>query len=464
MEDWQGCLSPSCQTALLNARHRVESRDGHAITVEDFLLALLDGEARLVQFLRNRGIDQDELIRTIQCEQPIVTTVSGEDMLSSQLQYWFSTARELSESPWLDWPLLLKVLTGGAERLQGKAYVAVLEQVGAWPEQSSELPCEPPHQGAPSGPVVITDAEWLQLAEDVAVAAQTSSLPLIWVGGPRGAGKTSWLQSLLPLLHQGAVVMDLRREAEVLSSECPVFPEECTEAPALVLDNLSPADLEWMLGREDHVAQSLVMGYPGAIVLVGPDSPQDRQAVTALERLTGRPLERYGFPAASVSQIHAVLTAHQSRLEKRWRVQISASALAYAARMPATDYREPGKALELLERAAARVVLFAEHGPRESLRLAGEIDSLRQQHLVALARQQPVVELESALQRLSLERAASEVGWHERNASGRLYSVLADDVRHELERRQLRFDRPRHPVLVDAAPSLGAYASVPGEA
>lgn len=89
---------PLCQTALQRARDSVAQRGGYAITVEDFLLALLDGEPAICGFLRSRGVDLDELTRTIQCEQPIVTEVGGEGQLSSQLMYWFSSARELSNA------------------------------------------------------------------------------------------------------------------------------------------------------------------------------------------------------------------------------------------------------------------------------------------------------------------------------------------------------------------------------
>ena len=130
MEDWQGCLSPRCQTALQQARSSVLDRGGAAITIEDFLLALVDQEPALTTFLRQRGVDLDELTRTIQCEQPIVTEIRSEQLLSSQLQYWLALSREISPSPWLDWPTLLKTLTCSADRLAGKAYVSVLEQVG----------------------------------------------------------------------------------------------------------------------------------------------------------------------------------------------------------------------------------------------------------------------------------------------------------------------------------------------
>lgn len=50
MDDWQGCLDPQCQTALLRARESVERRGGSVITVEDYLLALLDSAPGIVRF------------------------------------------------------------------------------------------------------------------------------------------------------------------------------------------------------------------------------------------------------------------------------------------------------------------------------------------------------------------------------------------------------------------------------
>ncbi|MCS5563910.1 MAG: hypothetical protein NZ728_06650, partial [Oleiphilaceae bacterium] len=133
MDDWQGCLAPDCQAALVQARDGVSERGGAVVTVEDFLLALLDTCIELPRFLRRCGVDLDELVRTVQCEQPIITEVGGDGALSSQLIDWLARAREVSDSPWLDWGLLLRVLSVGVERLRDKAYVAVLEQVSQWP-------------------------------------------------------------------------------------------------------------------------------------------------------------------------------------------------------------------------------------------------------------------------------------------------------------------------------------------
>ena len=88
--------------------------------------------------------------------------------MSSQLMYWFSSARELSNAPWLDWPILLSVLTRNAERLQEKAYVAVLELVDRWPAADEQQQvAETSDKG--DTPVVITDLDWLELAEDVSI-------------------------------------------------------------------------------------------------------------------------------------------------------------------------------------------------------------------------------------------------------------------------------------------------------
>jgi len=173
MDDWQGCLDPQCQTALLRARESVERRGGSVITAEDYLLALLDSAPAIARFLRGCGVDMDELTRTIQCEQPIVTEVGGEGQLSSQLMYWFAAAREASDAPWLGWSHLLEALVRHADRLQQKAYVAVFELVTRWPDPSDER--EPaPIDEFQRAPVVVADSAWVELAEDVAISLSAS--------------------------------------------------------------------------------------------------------------------------------------------------------------------------------------------------------------------------------------------------------------------------------------------------
>lgn len=449
MEDWQGCLSPLCQTALQRARDSVAQRGGYAITVEDFLLALLDDEPAICGFLRGRGVDIDELTRTIQCEQPIVTEVGGEGQLSSQLMYWFSVARELSDAPWLDWPILLSVLTRNAERLQEKAYVAVLELVDRWPAADDQQQvAEISDKG--DAPVVITDLEWLELAEDVSITLVSVPRALVWVKGERGTGKTSWLQALLPFLYCGFIRLDLRNEAEIMASENPAIPSKGIDRkdyPALVLDNVSPVDLAAMMAPELSVARSLVTGYPGPVVMLGPDSPEVEAAVGQLERCLGRDFDIFDMPGTSTGQKLAILTAHQPAIEKRWNIELSQTLIRHAASSRSRLVGSPGGMIQWVERAAARLNLLAERGPIEGMVLAGKTDTLRRQSLVAMARQQPTEALERSLESLAVERAAAEVAWHERKAEGTLRTLKIDDLRHELERWVAARPGPVHYVV-----------------
>merc|ERR1712023_368011 len=134
----------------------------------------------------------------------------GEGQLSSQLMYWFAAAREVSEAPWLGWSQLLETLVRRAERLQEKAYVAVLELVARWPDQTGDRD-PPPIYERQRAPVVVTDSAWIELAEDVAVSLETSPSAMVWVRGERGSGKTAWLQTLLSALEQDCVELDLRQ-------------------------------------------------------------------------------------------------------------------------------------------------------------------------------------------------------------------------------------------------------------
>ena len=449
MEDWQGCLSPLCQTALQRARDSVAQRGGYAITVEDFLLALLDGEPAICGFLRSRGVDLDELTRTIQCEQPIVTEVGGEGQLSSQLMYWFSVARELSDAPWLDWPILLSVLTCNAERLQEKAYVAVLELVDRWPAADDQQQVAETSDKV-DAPVVVTDLEWLELAEDVSINLVSVPKALVWVKGERGTGKTSWLQALLPFLYCGFIRLDLRNEAEIMASDNPAIPSKGIDRkdyPALVLDNVSPADLAAMMAPELSVARSLVTGYPGPVVMLGPDSPEAEAAVGQLERCLGRDFDIFDMPGTSTGQKIAILTAHQPAIEKRWNIELSQTLIRYAASSRSRLVGSPGGMIQWVERAAARLNLFSERGSIEGMALAGRTDTLRRQSLVAIARQQPTEALERTLESLAIDRAAAEVAWHERKAEGTLRTLKTDDLRHELERWVAARPGPVHYVV-----------------
>lgn len=441
MEDWQGCLSPLCQTALQQAKKHVLDRGGLAITVEDFLLALIDSDVSITSFLRRRGVDIDELTRTVQCEQPIVTAVNGEGLLSSQIQYWFATANELSHTPWIDWPLLLKTLVNDADRLAGKAYVAVLEQVGHWPFDEV---LEPGEEEVPTGqvavPVVVTDASWLQLAEDVAVTLAARPRAMIWLTGPTGSGKTSWLQSLTGLLDQGFIMLDLRREADIMASGLCAYPgaNGAARQPVLILDNMSPADLALLMADGQSVASQLLPAHDGAILLLS--EGESSHGVDELECRTGRRLMNVVMPPANSFQNLAILSAHQSVIEHQWQVELPLTALRFASSAAGCVgvNRErvltPGQVIGWVSQAAARVALVAERGLVQSQRLAAEMETLQRQLLVAMARKQLTGELEKAIEQAAIERAATEVSWHERREAGTLRQVTVDDLKYELTR------------------------------
>ncbi|RBW50091.1 hypothetical protein [Marinobacter sp. F3R11] len=454
MDDWQGCLTPQCQAALLNARDDVDRRGGNVITVEDFLLALLDSSPSASNFLRSSGVDMDELIRTIQGEQPMVTEVGGEGLLSSQLIYWLATAREAFGTPvWLDWPQLLEVLARHAERLQGKAYVAVLELVLHWPDPGSSAytteKMEPSgieeHEAAP---IVITDPEWVELAEDVAVTLAAMPGALVWVRGERGVGKSSWLSSMLESLAQPYVEMDLRREVELMASDLAVIPASTEKPwPALVLDNVTPADLLMLIDQPSGFVSELVLHWEGPVMLLGPDSSGSEDACNILEQRLGRGLQAFDMCPSSTTQRKAILVAHQAAIERRWNIQLPESAVQFAASRRSRCVATPGGMLQWVERAAARLDLFARRGPARSVALSGQADTLRRQSLVAIARQEPLNEIEKSLEEVCLLRAAMEVAWHERKAAGALRRLLVEDLRQELERWVAARPGPVHYVL-----------------
>lgn len=438
MDDWQACLAPQCQAALLKARENVAGRGGTVITVEDFLLSLLDTSADVVPFLKRQGVDLDELVRTIQGEQPIVAEVYGDGDLSSQLIYWISETREAIESPWLDWPQLLRGLVHCAERLQDKAYVAVLELVSHWPMS----PCESSAlQMAPEPafmPVTVTDPAWLQLAEDVAVVLSANKQALVWVHGARGSGKSAWLSLLLATPGLSWVQMDLRRQAEVMASDQPVVPaldNECRDWPALILDNVSPSDVVTFLSQPDGIARELLTSWQGPILmLAAADEPRAHQDERRLSALLGRDLDTMALPGISAVQRMAILSAHQPAIEKRWNIQIAPATMRFAASCRSQCLATPGAMLEWLQRAAARLDLFAARGPLNALAGAAQHETLRRQSLVAMARGEDWQVAEAAMKTVEIEQAAAEVIWHERKRAGTLRRLMVEDLRAELER------------------------------
>lgn len=439
MEDWQGCLSPACQNALQSARSSIIRRGGYAITLEDFLLAMLEEIPELCRFLQRQGVDLDELTRTIQCEQPVVTAVASENLLSSQLMYWLYSAREVSGAVWLEWPTLLQTLVQSAERLQEKAYVAVLELVSRWPctDVAGVDSHDDKQPGVSAVAPVMADASWLGLIEDVTVILSATPDALVWVTGDRGSGKSSWLRSLIATLPGGAVEVDIRREADILASDQAAEPVSANGPvlPALILDNVSPADMMTMMASEFSVARKLVTTFPGPLLILSPDSQGARTAVEPLKRILGRGLDCFAMPPTGVGQKLSILTAHQPMIEKRWQIEVAPGVVEYVAASRNPLVVSPGAMLQWVERAAARLSLLAERGPLEAAALEGQAETVRRQSLLALARRYSTVQFDHSLELLAIEQAASEVTWHERKREGSLRLLKTEDLRSELERQ-----------------------------
>ncbi|TDT43205.1 hypothetical protein DES49_1019 [Halospina denitrificans] len=129
MEDWLQEFDPLVQGALSKAFRLIEQRGGDALSIEDLLLVLLESHYPLAAFLQGRGVDIDELVRAIQCEQPIVSVPSEQDGFSQDMIAWFARARENSRGI-RGLAQLMRTLVHECEWLSQRAYIAVLEQVG----------------------------------------------------------------------------------------------------------------------------------------------------------------------------------------------------------------------------------------------------------------------------------------------------------------------------------------------
>ena len=438
MEDWQGCLAPQCQNALANARDLVLERGGAAITVEDFLLALLGSCSKLRHFLTTCSIDLDELTRTVQCEQPIVTGVSAEGLLSNQLVYWFARARELNDAPWLDWPVLLQTLTHKTERLQEKAYVAVLELVAAWPASVDDLTVKAASNAA-SVPVVVAQADWIELAHNVAVELSTDPTTLLWVKGPRGCGKTRWLESVLPLLGINYKRLNLRCESDVLAvAEGARYRLRSFQQyggwPLLVMDGITPQDLLRLAGRPGSAVGDVLAAWDGPILLLADERLKGKaQNDDQLQACLGRSLTSVMLPPCGAGQLRAIVVAHQPAIERQWNIELEAAAIDFSVEHRHRFECCPGKLLMWLERTAARMNLFALRGSSESAALAAQVKTLECQRLVAHARQIGIEEPDLALEKLVRQQQAAESDWHQRDALGSLRKLGVADLQAELK-------------------------------
>lgn len=459
MEDWQGCLDPICQNALLQAKAEVERRGGIAITVEDFLLALLQVDTALPHFLTRCAIDLDELVRTVQCEQPLTTPPSEFNGLSSQLVYWLSLTRDLCDEAWVSVGDMLRVLVFDADRLTHKAYVAVLERVGEIHFRRYQAPetGDARHSGMPSRPeylqplaqarpfIVAVQPDWIEAARDllVCIGGQgPGSVHCLW--GESGSGRSSLIRyaaSMTGALQSRrmsgleflgldvAALMSSHHRAAAFTSVVEYLRHPAVRA-CLVIDPV--ATVFWAAQSTDlkDLSWECLFRSPRFGALLTNVSPLTHaEAIRGWLMMYGLKTTEQRMPATTVAQTLAVLRLHQPRLEREHGVLLREDALKAAASLSVdvSDANDgeavsgeqvghPGRALSLLERSALRLHLWRDTGSAQMLALRDGVEDMRRHALVQEARGDESA-AESSLGQLGVEFAAYEADWMERRAA-----------------------------------------------
>lgn len=273
----------------------------------------------------------------------------------------------------------------------------------------------------------------VDFADDVAVRLAASPNALLWLKGPVGSGKTTFLQQSIQQWPFPSLWLDLRRECEVMAEEADIMGEGAANGSlALVLDDMTPRDLATLMSDPLHPASQIVPKHVGPILLVSENTDDD--AATELSAQTGRQLRPMEMPPSTLEQRLSILRARQSHIERQMRVRIHPDALQRAARGRAPGRPEtPGMAIYWLEAAATRVCLRMMHGDAQLRALQAQVEDLNRALLVAQARNENIEALQLQLEHVDVEYAAYVVDWHERERTGELYLVTAFDVEYEIE-------------------------------
>ncbi|HCW88854.1 MAG TPA: hypothetical protein DHU56_02150, partial [Marinobacter sp.] len=126
--------------------------------------------------------------------------------------------------------------------------------------------------------------------------------------------------------------------------------------------------------------------------------------------------------------------APQPILEKRWNVEIPETVLRYAAvyRDPALVL--PGQLLHWVERSCVRLAMHAQRGSSRQQALRAQLDTLRRQSLVAVARHENHDVLAEAIRELEARLANLGAQWEQRRQSGNLRRLQVQDLQEEQRR------------------------------
>lgn len=275
---------------------------------------------------------------------------------------------------------------------------------------------------------------WHAFADSLAVALMRSSRGIVWLRGEAGSGKTELLRAHIPHWPFPSVWMDLRRECEVMASLEPAVPsgdEMSSARTLLILDDMSPDDLLYLMKDPLHPASELLLSHPGPVLLASRAS--GREDAQSLMAHSGRSVEPMDMPPSGIDHRLSILRGKQPAIEREWRVDIDPDALHRAARGVSPEWPEtPGGSLRWLMAAAARVALEAEQGDPALRSAEARIDDLNRALLLAQARGGDVDSLERDIRQAEIERAAYSVDWHEKARRGDLRTVRAVDVEWEI--------------------------------
>lgn len=487
MEQWQGCLAPICQLALKHAHETVTQRGGDVVTAEDLLLALLDVDTALVPFLLRWGVDLDELVRTVQCEQPLLPQSGVEAGLSVALIDWLASTRERQQSPWLTTQHLLSTLTYAAERFQDKAYVAVLEQISeaAWEllpqtpltavnspetEAATELVADMPRSEVTGFPL---SAATHDLAINLAARAMADRSGLLWLQCPSQT-RVDWLIGQVRRMVGSAAVAHfsrgdgIRRRWYRVNWQLACVSSEALEAmftamegccrryrpAAFVFPECPPALLVAMIERIGVLRWRHMLAVVRPLLLLSsptlkcPTDPEDW-----LEDSLGVRVQQYSVPLLSTGDCLRYLRFCQPGLERQWGIEITDEALEVAASLgsfsggetdegTATACSNPDLALDLLREALNIKLAHQANGSATLTGLRANREDLERQRLLTVARpaksrlfpghqqDKRIAQVLAELDQVCLELAAEEVHWHEYAASP-ASALGADEVRDQ---------------------------------
>ncbi|TVP54102.1 MAG: hypothetical protein EA349_12350 [Halomonadaceae bacterium] len=444
MRQWQEILEPQVQRALQQADQAVRSRGGDAVSLEDFLLSLLELPA-LPVFLRRHGIDLDELTRTIQCEQPLIALPAASEGLSAQLLRWLGQAREIHGDGWLTLWQLLGVLVHSCELLSEKAYVAVLEQIPPqhWqaPQLTTEVPVTPSFLSAhhfSSGPLPaapLISETLLSCANRLIAQVLSQQHVALWLQCDHGP----LARSLLGQLQQALALQGVEGNREC--RWCCISREALTgegfspsrwlralglEPPAhrlLVLDGVTPELWRTRIEKDGLWYWNRLLSRPGLTVILrsGFSGEGHERACHWLSSQFDGALARLSVPQPRVVDVQARLHFHHARLEQELGVQVESAALDVAAfataqgspEMPATERIGNGPEADAVLAAAAAALRWQQQGGPVSLQsVENRCRSARQRQLISLARGETLPATEEP-EDLNLWRTAEEVHWRE---------------------------------------------------